>query len=153
MRRELRRTIAALVIGLASALGACGEAAPEGAVGQPASSWAYERSFGGGPVELTMRLDRTAIDLSAELVLEEELRCEPGFEAELPSDLRDDFPNFGVVRLDRDDARSGATDSSAPRVQRRRLALEPERTGTLRRDVKAQQSRGAPEVALQLRLG
>ncbi len=120
-----RAPAATLLSVLAAALAASAAPAAPGEA-EPAISWALERTFGaGGPVQLVIRLDRTELDLTQDLLLEEELRIEPGFEAELPDVLPGDLDGLGLARVRDLPARheGGVT------VRRRRLTLEPERVG------------------------
>lgn len=81
----------------------------------------------GGPVKLTVRLSAAEIGLAETLVLEEEVAAEPGFTAELPEFLPEEFDGLGIIDIDEDPLESRATGT----VRRRRLTLEPERSGEL----------------------
>ncbi len=85
------------------------------------------RTATGGPVTLTVRLSREKIGLSETVVLEEEVDAETGFEAELPEFLPEEFEGLGIVGIEEDPVEVQAAGS----VRRRRLKLEPERSGVL----------------------
>lgn len=140
-----------LLLGALMILTGC---APKEAPAPATPSWAYEKTFSGGPVSLVLRLDRAEATLADRLTLEQELQVEAGFEAEFPEYLPEDFEGFAVTDIatskgdsgpaagsDRgvkedvgsgdaraDDARP---DDARPRWQRKRLTLEPERSGQL----------------------
>ena len=108
-----------------------------------------KRVFDGGPVSLVMRLDRTEMELSDQLQLEQELRVEAGFEADFPEYLPEDFEGFAVVDIElpqRDKKKSETTNtdegsaslpeetSAARRKYKtlsKRFVLEPDRSGKL----------------------
>jgi hypothetical protein len=70
-------------------------------------------------VSLVLRIDRLSATLADRIVLEQELRAEPGFEAEHPEFLPEDFDGFSVVDIPR-----GIEGT-------KRLILEPEKSGEL----------------------
>ena len=83
---------------LAIAAVGCGGSSDGGSASKPgAAAWAYEKEFGPGPVRLVLRLDRTEATLADTILVEEELRIEEGFEAELPEYLPEDFEGFAVT--------------------------------------------------------
>lgn len=94
-------------------------------------SWEYEKEFGPGPVTLVLRLDRTDIELADTLLLEQELRVEPGFEGDFPEFLPEDFESLTVTDIESETREEpGGEDSPASvRVSRKRLTLEPETSG------------------------
>ena len=116
-----------------------------------AESRAYSKTFGDGPVRLTLRLDKTTASLAERLHLEQVLTISPGFESEFPEYLPEDFDGFAVVSIDYPDgpvpARLGENEDetknedaatsadAAPlsdrRRYRKRLTLEPDRSGEL----------------------
>ena len=97
-----------LAIALAPAACSRGTAPPPPA----AKTWAYEKEFNqGAPVRLALRLDRTTATLADTLVLEEELHIDPGFEAEFPEYLPEDFEGFSVVEINHPGRRSAAPDA------------------------------------------
>ncbi|MHC4391760.1 MAG: hypothetical protein ACYS22_10675 [Planctomycetota bacterium] len=70
-------------------------------------------------------MDRTAVDLAAApIVLEEEVRWEPGFDVELVEDLTADFTGLGVVATEREALTEPALGMRLTKW------LEPERTGS-----------------------
>ncbi|HLU50455.1 MAG TPA: hypothetical protein VK116_20300, partial [Planctomycetota bacterium] len=83
-------------------------------------AWAYEKTFGPGPVRLTLRIDQTELGLAERVRLEEELVIEPGFSAEFPQYLLEDFEGFAVVDLD-----------SGPAPIRERTSVSDARDATL----------------------
>lgn len=111
-------------------------------------SWEYEKEFGPGPAKLVLRVGSLAVGLADRVRVEEELVVEPGFEAEFPEYLPDDFEGFAVVDLEsersmrgaatestsKDGAPEGSLEGSPPQKVRRRkrLSLEPLRSGELR---------------------
>lgn len=103
-----------------------------------APSWAYEREFRANPavpVSFVLRLDRVEGKLSDRFALEEELRVGPGFEAEFPEYLPEDFEGFSVTEIreaspEPPEAAPPAAEARAT-VRRKRLALEPDRSGEL----------------------
>jgi hypothetical protein len=142
-RRASRSGIAAfaaLALGGCSGGGYSGGSGPEGGKTASSSGWAYEREFPqGGPVSLVLRLDKVEASLSDQILLEEELRVEEGFESDFPEYLPEDFEGFSVVEISREENDSKA--ASAPegkpaqgpafRSRRKRLTLEPDRSGDL----------------------
>ncbi|HUW82908.1 MAG TPA: BatD family protein [Phycisphaerae bacterium] len=124
MRRPTR--LAAMLC-LLSVVG-CGPGEPasdrQGEIGEPA----YSRQSSGGPVRIRMLLDATEIGLADQVVLTQELEGDPGFEADLPDYLPEDFGHFAVVDM-RQDSPVELADGGV--LQRRQFVLEPERTGTL----------------------
>ena len=111
---------------LLALLAACGGDDPGPEAG-PGTAFEVERTFSGGPVTLVIRLSRAEVSLAETVLLEEEVRAEAGFEVELPEFETEDFEGFGVVDVDEDPV--GAVGGAS--VRRRRLTLEPERSGTL----------------------
>jgi hypothetical protein len=107
----------------------------------PAIDFAFKEAFGSGPVRLFLRLEKTKIQLSDRVVLEQELVVEPGFLAEFPEYLAEDFEGFSVVEIDYLDETppvvgneiDDKTRAIAARKQRyrKRLTLEPNRSGDL----------------------
>ncbi len=81
----------------------------------------------GGPVTLTVRLSAREIGLADSLLLQEEVWAEPGFTAELPEFVPDEFEGFGITAEEEDPPERTKTGT----VLRRRLTLEPERSGKL----------------------
>ena len=145
MRREIL-----LLAPIALAAAGCGGSRDGTAGSKPAASaWAYEKEFGPGPVRLVLRLDRTEATLAETLLLEEELRIEEGFEAELPEYLPEDFEGFTVTdvvappeppagrdgsalrRANADEKESPPERSPVAQPRRLRLSLVPERSGDL----------------------
>jgi len=147
MRRE-----SLLLALLATAAPGCGGSSDGGSASKPGgAAWAYEKEFGPGPVRLVLRLDRTEATLADTILVEEELRIEDGFEAELPEYLPEDFEGFAVtdVITPADPSRAAGRDGSALRrasadekapapgvsipepPRRLRLSLVPERSGDL----------------------
>jgi hypothetical protein len=96
---------------------------------EPASavSWQVDRKIGiGGPVEVVLRVERTSLDLSEDVLVEEELRVDDGFVAEFPDVLPEDLEGLGLKRIqDLPDEQQGTR-----LVRRRRLHIEPERLGS-----------------------
>ena len=100
----------------------------------------FSQDFGPGPVRLTIRLEKTQIGLSDRLICEQELTVDGGFVAEFPEYLPEDFEGFGVVKISypagapppppADDATADAA-SQGQRSFRKRLTLEPDRSGEL----------------------
>jgi hypothetical protein len=143
VRNPTRRSLvawlcAAIACGCGESPSSSGPASPGAAASKPA----YEDSSSNGPVTLTLRIDRTEIRLSDRITLEQELVIEPGFEADFPEYLPEDFDGLNVVKIDRDDVAPRSTeaaDSSAPpdtpakspRRLRKRLVLEPLKSGDL----------------------
>jgi hypothetical protein len=135
--------LAAALAFAALAIAGCGRAAPEAPGSAAAPAWAYDREATGGPVSLRLRLDRVEATLADTITIEQELRVEDGFEADFPEYLPEDFEGFSVVEIDthsgaaRADgagqpARGGAEAASPPvAARRKRLVLEPERSGDL----------------------
>ncbi|MCU0728027.1 MAG: hypothetical protein MUE73_19935 [Planctomycetes bacterium] len=80
-----------------------------------------------GPVRLTVRLSAESLSLAEALVLEEEVSAEPGFTAELPEFDASEFEGFGAVAV----TESPPVEEAGRTVLRRRVTLEPERSGTL----------------------
>ncbi len=122
----MKRTAWPCLLSLALVLAACGEdAAIEGS--RPGPTFSVEWTVSGGPVSLVVRLTKAEIGLAETLILEEEVRAETGFEAELPEFVPEDLEGLGVVDIDEDpvEVRAGL------HVRRRRLTLEPERSGVL----------------------
>ncbi len=114
----------------------------------PRVEWAFEREFTGGPVSLIVRLDRVEASLADQITMEQELRADPGFETEFPEYLPEDFEGLSVVGIDLprspvvtaaastdgDSSDSGAAPGaggSKVTVSRKRLTLEPDRSGEL----------------------
>jgi len=89
---------------------------------------AYSHQSSGGPVRMRMLLDATEIGLADQVVLTQELESDPGFEADLPDYLPEDFGHFAVVDI-RQDVPVELADGGV--LRRRQFVLEPERTGTL----------------------
>ncbi len=127
-----------LIALLSSACGASRDDVPEKTAQQ---SWAYEKEFSGGPVSLILRFDRLQAGLADQIVCQQELRLEPGFEADFPEYLREDFEGFAVVHIEHEkpptpaDAKSVASVSTAsdavPLERRKTLILEPDWSGEL----------------------
>ncbi|MBI4601322.1 MAG: hypothetical protein HY721_05095 [Planctomycetes bacterium] len=142
------------------ALAACGCGAGGGApaAGEAANAaWAFEREFNqGAPVSLVLRLDRVEATLADTITLEQDLRVEEGFEADFPEYLPEDFEGFSVVEISREappgpgaapgekaGAAAGGAAAGGPaaeassggrpavRSRKKRLTLEPDRTGAL----------------------
>lgn len=92
-----------------------------------AVSWQVDRKIGmGGPVEVILRVERTTLDLSEDVLVEEELRIDEGFVAEFPDVLPEDLEGLGLKRIqDLPDEQRGTR-----LVRRRRLHIEPERLGS-----------------------
>ena len=144
----MRRHVLLLALVPVGAAG-CGGSTGGGAGSKPAAAaWAYEKEFGPGPVRLVLRLDRTEATLADTLLVEEELRIEDGFEAELPEYLPEDFEGFTVtdvvtpvepshaatgsgLRRANADAKEAAPGGSPTAPRRVRLSLVPERSGNL----------------------
>lgn len=131
-------SLIAVVLVLAAGCSPAGGDAVPGAA--PGPAWAYEREFTGGPVSLVLRIDKLSATLADQIVLEEELRAEPGFEAELPEYLPEDFDGFSVVEISRagqpqgaaPEATGEAAAASPPLLRKtKRLVLEPEKSGEL----------------------
>ncbi len=103
----------------------CGSREPD----HPADTqqFALKRTATGGPVTLTVRLSAERIGLADTLILEEEVAAEPGFAAELPEFLPEEFEGLGVIDLEDFPARI----TGQATIERRRLVLEPEHSGTL----------------------
>lgn len=123
-------------VALTSALGCSpGDSTASRAAAAPA--WALEKTFNEGtPVTLTLRLDRTQAGLADKLILEQELTVDPGFEAELPEYLPEDFDGFSVVEIHspRTAVSAGAdtpSTATSPSKRTKRLTLEPDRSGAL----------------------
>ena len=120
-------------------LASCSSGEPEEkAPVEPA--WAYQKEASGGPVSLILRMDRTDASLADRIVLEQELRVDPGFEADFPEYLPEDFEGFSVTDIDAGLAGApipGAGSAPAegamqtPSVRRKRIVLEPDRSGEL----------------------
>ena len=119
----------------------CGGNEPTHTAETPSIDFAYEESFGSGPVRLVLRLEKTEIKLSDRIVCEQELLIEPGFLAEFPEYLAEDFEGLAVVDIDyldgappavgdEIDEKTRAVASSRQRY-RKRLTLEPNRSGDL----------------------
>lgn len=105
---------------------------------EDAPSWAYEREHRANPavpVSLVLRVDRLEGKLSDRFSLEEELRVGPGFEAEFPEYLPEDFEGFSVTEIREaapEPPEAGpAEGETRAAVRRKRLALEPDRSGEL----------------------
>lgn len=96
-----------------------------------APTWAFEREFTGGPVSLVVRLDRVEASLADQITMEQELRADPGFETEFPEYLPDDFEGLSVVGIDLPDSSRLRASASSVTVARKRLTLEPDRSGEL----------------------
>lgn len=95
--------------------------------------WAYTKESTGGPVSFVIRVDRVEATLADQLILEQELGTEVGFEAEFPEYLPEDFEGFSVVDV-RGEPVTGKTQKGADAgitVQKKRLTLEPNRSGDL----------------------
>lgn len=92
-------------------------------------SWAYEKEFTSGPVSLTLRVEHLEASLADKLLVEQELRSEAGFIAEFPEYLAEDFEGFSVVDIALDGPSTPASSAIVPR--RKRLTLEPDRSGEL----------------------
>ena len=107
-----------------AALGCGGPAADAPAA--PAT-FAVTRTASGGPVTLSVRISKDEVGLAQTIVLEEEVAAEPGFVAELPEFLPEEFEGMGVTDIGEApvEHRAGGT------VRKRHLTLEPERSGTL----------------------
>jgi hypothetical protein len=88
-----------------------------------------ERTFDGGPVRYSVRLDRAEIDLAGELLLEEVLEVDAGFAAELPADLVASFDGLAVTATE--GPRTEQLPDGGTRTTRR-LVLEPQRTGDVK---------------------
>jgi len=89
---------------------------------------AYTHESTGGPVSMTISVDRTDIGLADQIVLTQTLRSEPGFEADLPEYLPEDLDQFAVMDIRQEPSRSYPDGST---VQTRRFTLEPNRSGEL----------------------
>jgi hypothetical protein len=107
-------------------LAACG-ARPESAPPDPGPVFAVARTTDAGPVRLTVRLTADRLSLAEALVLEEEVSAEPGFAAELPEFDAAEFEGFGATAVT--DLPPGGEGGRT--VLRRRVTLEPERSGDL----------------------
>jgi len=108
-------------------LAACGRHEAASAPAKAGPNFAVEKSATAGPVSLTIRLSKGKIGLADHLLMEQEVRADAGFKAELPEFSPDEFTGMGVTAVD--DLPS-AKDGGAT-VKRRRLTLEPEKSGTL----------------------
>jgi hypothetical protein len=144
-----RRLAVLLLLAIAGCSG--GGATPgAGSAGSGTGRWAFEREFPGPgyPASLVIRLDRVELGLADRVLMEEELRVQEGFESEFPEYLPEDFDGFSVVAIERESPRpaagtaedaSGGEGSAGDaaggeagaRVERRRLTLEPDRSGDL----------------------
>ena len=124
MHRQLQSPSSALAVLVLLLAWGCGQQAqlPTSA---STSTWALERAFPAGPVTLTLRLSATKAELTEQVVLEERLACDDGFEAELPDWVAGDFAGFGVVAVERN-----SQAAHGPHGSVRRFILEPEKTGT-----------------------
>jgi hypothetical protein len=145
----MRRGLLPGIIALAAAAAGCGGTDRDSASRATAPAWAYEKEFGPGPVRLVLRVDRTEVSLADTVTVEEELRIEDGFEADLPEYLPEDFEGFTVTDVvaprGPGEVPGGATLRSANAVEkaaapavspaaaprRLRLSLVPERSGDL----------------------
>ncbi len=149
--------VAAATSSLVLALSACSGGKQDNRAAPEKPAWSFDRTYNQGtPVCLSLRLDRTEISLSDKIVLEEELRVEEGFEAEFPEYLPEDFEGFSVVEITSSPTPgelpgAGSSDVPAPKepvtprapeesspagspgvlVRKKRLTLEPDRSGTL----------------------
>ncbi len=111
-------------------------------------AWAFEREFTGGPVSLVVRLDRVEASLADQITMEQELRADPGYETEFPEYLPEDFEGLSVVGIDlprspaitakastggesSDSRAAPGAGGSEVTVSRKRLTLEPDRSGEL----------------------
>jgi len=106
----------------------CGPDGPASDRQEKITKPAYSHQSSGGPVRMRMLLDATEIGLADQVVLTQELESDPGFEADLPDYLPEDFGAFAVVDI-RQDPPLELADGGV--LQRRQFVLEPERTGTL----------------------
>jgi len=122
-----RPTRVAAILCLLSVVG-CGSDRPASDRQDEIAEWAYLHQSSGGPVRMRMLLDATEIGLADQVVLTQELESDPGFEADLPDYLPEDFGYFAVVDI-RQDPPAKLADGGV--LQRRQFVLEPERTGTL----------------------
>lgn len=147
---------------LLALVGCSPDSAQEASDAKASPIWSYEREFPGGehPASLVLRLSAVELGLADQLVLEQELRVQPGFVAEFPEYLPEDFEDFSVVSIDSgpserapkkpsnpDNASAGSSEASDPgavnsspgdaaatgthAARRKRLLLEPNRSGEL----------------------
>jgi hypothetical protein len=124
--------LALCALGAIAGSGGCagGDEAPES---PPARQFAFEETYGSGPVRLALRLEKSEIKLSDRVVLEQELLIEPGFAAEFPEYLPEDFDGFSVIAIEYPDGEPAlqSEDTSKRRRYRKWLTLEPDRSGSL----------------------
>lgn len=108
-------------------LTACGGKDAVSTSGGHGPHFTVEKTATAGPVTLTIRLTKDHLGLADDLVLEQEVHADKGFEAELPEFDADEFAEMGVTSVDEDppEREKGAT------ILRRRLTLEPQRSGKL----------------------
>ena len=128
--------------------GCSGEGGSDGS-GAQEIGFGFDETFGPGPVALSVRLGSREISLSDRLVCELELVTEAGLIAEFPEYLPEDFEHFSVVKIEYpdgpfpsavttktttdpdQDAAAEREAASSRRRFRKRLVLEPDRSGEL----------------------